>query len=84
MPSAVDKRRLKDGQEALELGTDLPTDLGELQTLRDQLHDGVAALQSTDDLGSEAANQAAWDDMLELQRRYDRVVKKIKKLEKKS
>ena len=67
MPSAVDKRRLKDGQEALELGTDLPTDLGELQTLRDQLHDGVAALQSTDDLGSEAANQAAWDDMLELQ-----------------
>lgn len=84
MPSAVDKRRLKDGQEALELGTDLPTDLGELQTLRDQLHDGVAALQSTDDLGSEAANQAAWDDMLELQKRYQRVVKKIKKLEKKS
>ena len=84
MPSAVDKRRLKDGQEALELGTDLPTDLGELQTLRDQLHDGVAALQSTDDLGSEAANQAAWDDMLELQQRYQRVVKKIKKLEKKS
>jgi len=84
MPSAVDKRRLKDGQEALELGPGLPTDLGELQTLRDQLHDGIAALQSTDDLGSEAENQAVWNDMLELQKRYDRVVKKIKKLEKKS
>ena len=84
MPSAVDKRRLKDGQEALELGTDLPTDLVELGVLRAELSTGICALQSLDDLGSEEANQRAWNDMLELQKRYQRVVKKIKKLEKKS
>lgn len=84
MASAVTRRRLDDGAEALGLGTDLPEDLPGLLELRGQLHDGIAALQSLDDLGSEAANQRAWDDMLELQKRYDRVVKKIKELEKKA
>lgn len=76
--SAVTKRRLRDGAEALELKTDpLPETLEELLELRDRLHDGIAALQSLDDLGSEFANQDAWDNMLALQHRHDLVKEKI-------
>jgi hypothetical protein len=82
MPSAVDKRRLNDGARALGRGKGLPSKLSELQDLKTELHDGIAALQSLDDLGSEEANKRAWDDMLELQKRYDRVVKRIAELKK--
>lgn len=79
--SAVTNRRLKDGATALEIPVDpLPTTVGELEVLRGQLHDGIAALQSLDDLGSEDANRDAYDDMLALQYRYDRVVRKIEGL----
>lgn len=82
--SAVTTRRLNDGATALALPVEtLPSTLGGLETMRDQLHDGIAALQSLDDLGSEDANQAAWDDMLALQSRYGRVVARIAELSKK-
>ena len=84
MTSARDRRRLNDGDEALGLGTKLPTKLRDLETLRDELHDGIVALQSLDDLGSDEDNQRAWNDMLELQKRYDLVSVKIKKFEKKT
>ena len=80
--SATTKRRLDDGARALDLGTNLPTKLVDLEHLLGSLHDGIAALQSLDDLGSDEANQAAWDDMLVLQKRYDLVEKQIKKLRK--
>lgn len=71
-------RRLNDGEEALSLQTKpLPDTLEKLQDLRGKLHDGIVALQSLDDLGSEDANQRAWDDMLELQSRYTQVEAKI-------
>lgn len=75
---------MRDGAEALELGDKLPTDLIELGVLRAELSAGICALQSLDDLGSAEANQAAWDDMTTLQKRYQRVMKRIKKLEKKA
>jgi hypothetical protein len=65
--SPVTSRRLGDGQRAILL--EMPKDdIRALVRYRDELHAGIAALQSLDDLGSEQANQAAWDDMLELQK----------------
>ena len=78
--SLVTKRRLRDGAEAMNLEVRTDVGLDQLIDLRNQLHDGIAALQSLDDLGSEEANQRAWDDMLELQKRYAKVEKQIKKL----
>jgi hypothetical protein len=80
--SAVTRRRLNDGQQALETSKNpLPESIQGLTELRNQLHDGIAALQSLDDLGSEQANQQAWDDMIALQVRYDEVTTKLKELE---
>lgn len=80
MPSAVDQRRLGDGARAKARGEELPDKLNDLISLRDELHSAICALQSLDDLGSEQANQAAWDDMTLLQKRYDKVVARIKNL----
>jgi hypothetical protein len=77
MPTKIDKRRLQDGEKASSL-TEPQTE----QEIRQQLEilaDGIRALQSLDDLGSEAANDAAWEDMLALQRKYDRLKKKLPK-----
>jgi len=82
MPSAVDKRRLDDGARAKARGEANPDNLNDLISLRDELHSAICALQSLDDLGSEEANQAAWDDMTLLQGRYDKVVSRIKELKK--
>jgi len=78
--SSVTTRRLGDGQRALKLEVPTSEDLHALRQYRDELHAGIAALQSLDDLGNEQANQDAWNDMLELQRRYTNVVTKIKEL----
>lgn len=84
----VTKRRLSDGERAMELSSEefVPSDsdLRGLEALRDDLHTGIVALQSLDDLGSEEANQAAWNDMLELQRRHKLVTDKIDALKGKS
>jgi hypothetical protein len=46
-----------------------------------ELTDAIAAMQSLDDLGSPEANQKAWDDMLELQKRHEKLRKEIDELE---
>lgn len=76
-PSRIDRRRLKDGEEASNLPE--PTTEAQIREQLSILSDGIAALQSTDDLGSPEANQAAWDDMLALQAKYDRLKKKLEK-----
>jgi len=78
MPSQVDRRRLRDGAEALSLSE--PQTLKEMERTLQALWDGAVALQSTDDMGSPEANQQVWNDMLELQRRAEALEKKIKEL----
>jgi hypothetical protein len=78
--SSVTTRRLGDGERALKRPFPTTDNKNELRAYRDEIHAGIAALQSLDNLGSEQANQAAWDDMLELQKRYSQVVEKINEL----
>lgn len=80
MPNQIDRRRLRDGAEALALPE--PQTLEEMETQLQALWDGAVALQSTDDMGSPEANEAVWNDMLELQRRAQALEKKIKELKK--
>lgn len=78
MSSQVDRRRLKDGAEAMALSE--PQTLEEMERTLQALWQGAVALQSTDDMGSPEANEAVWNDMLELQRRAQALEKKIKQL----
>lgn len=80
MPSQVDRRRLRDGAEALALPE--PKNLKEMEAQLQALWGGAVALQSTDDMGSPEANEAVWNDMLELQRRAEALQKKIDQLKK--
>src|SRR5947199_3625007 len=50
MSSPIDRRRLRDGTRAT--GLPEPRTKAEAKAIIEQLHDGDAALQSTDDLGS--------------------------------
>ncbi|OGM96449.1 MAG: hypothetical protein A3B86_03270 [Candidatus Yanofskybacteria bacterium RIFCSPHIGHO2_02_FULL_38_22b] len=81
MTSRVDRRRLRDGAEALAMSE--PQTLEEMERTLQNLWDGAVALQSTDDQGSPEANEAVWNNMLELQRRAEALEKKIKQLKKK-
>ena len=81
MPSQVDRRRLRDGAEALALPE--PKTLEEMEAQLQILWDGAVALQSTDDLGSLEANQQTWNDMLELQRRAHDLERKILQIKRK-
>ena len=78
MPSQVDRRRLRDGAEALALSE--PQTLEAMEKTLQALWQGAVALQSTDDMGSTEANKAVWNDMLELQRRAEALEKKIKQI----
>jgi len=70
MPSKVDQRRLRDGARGLALSTDLKSlSVEELQALYNELYDAACAMQSLDDLGSPEANDRAWKEMQELDRR---------------
>lgn len=42
-----------------------------------QTEDAIAAGQSLDDLGDPEANQTAWDNVLLLQERYDRLKRRM-------
>lgn len=77
----TNERRLRTALKAFALTIDLSADLPELYAMRDTLSDGIRALQSLDDLGTPAANDQAWNDMLELQRRRDTVIARIVELE---
>jgi hypothetical protein len=79
MPTPVDRRRLRDGAEALALPE--PRTLDEMKAQLQALMDGAVALQSTDDMGSPEANERVWKDMMELQRRHEALKRRIEKLE---
>ena len=78
MTTAIDRRRLNDGDEAM--GLSQPETVEELEAYISQLGDGIAALQSLDDLGSEEANNRAWEDARELCRRHTEAKKKLAEL----
>lgn len=69
-PSLVDQRRLRDGAAAMALGE--PRTRAELEATITSIEDGIRALQSTDDLGTDEENEACWQDMLTLERRLER------------
>ena len=81
MPNSTDQRRLNDGARAKALSE--PKNLKEMKEQLSIIFDGMLALQSLDDLGSPEANQQAWDDMTELQIRYDALKSKVEELESK-
>ena len=81
MPHPTDQRRLNDGARAMALSE--PKNLKEMEEQLRVIYDGALALQSMDDLGSPEANQRAWDDMIELQRRGDALRKKIEQIKNK-
>jgi len=68
MPSAVDLRRLRDGARALEMSVEPGKTADEIRGQIRAVHDGLAALQSLDDLGPEA-NAKAYADEQELWKR---------------
>ena len=77
----TDKDRLRDGARALDtLSEPEPDTLEDLKERLRVVMDGALALQSTDDLGSAEANEAAWNDMLRLQKAGDEIREKIKAL----
>ena len=58
------------------MGLGEPKTIEEARHALEDLYDGICALQSLDDLGSEAANDAAWNDMLELDKRAKNIKEK--------
>lgn len=52
MPSPIDQRRLRDGELALTIPS--PTTIEETRRQISAFRDGIAGLQSLDDLGSDA------------------------------
>lgn len=60
-PSMIDQRRLRDGAAALEASSREGKTADEIRRQIELIHDGIAALQSLDDLGPEA-NERAYQD----------------------
>lgn len=54
MPSPIDQRRLRDGASALEVSARQPETIDEARQQISTVYDGIAALQSLDDLGADA------------------------------
>ncbi len=78
MPTRLDQRRLNDGAGAAALRE--PKTVKEIKEQIETISDGIRALQSLDDLGSKEANDAAWNQMLELQKKEDDLKKKLQAL----
>jgi hypothetical protein len=76
LPTARDRERLAIAARVLLLGE--PETLEEVRLQLDDLHDAICALQSTDNLGSLAANQKASVDMFHLQEKYERLKKRLR------
>lgn len=74
-----DSRRLRDVVGALEASE--PEDLGALRAHVGRLFDACLAAQSLDDLGSDAANDAAWDNYKTLSARYEAAKKRLDELD---
>lgn len=62
MPNASDQRRLRDGARALDVSAQPATNPDEILRQLGAVHEGIAALQSLDDLGPEANAKAAHDE----------------------
>jgi hypothetical protein len=80
MPSSIDQRRLRTGAAVLHTTVETPSTIEGLRQQLDALHDGIAALQSLDDLG-EVANAKASADMQTLLARYTACRKRLLQLE---
>lgn len=80
MATAIDQRRLRDGATALEV-SDLPAEtITEIRSQLEVVGAGIAALQSFDDLGPVANDQAARDEQ-ELWKRRKVLEQRLKELE---
>lgn len=79
-PSTIDQRRLRDGVRALDVSSRVPETLDEVRSQLEIVHDGIAALQSLDDLGEEA-NESAERDQQELWKRMKVLDARLKDLE---
>jgi len=77
MPSAVDRRRLRDGAHALEVSSHAPQTGDDVRAQIAVISDGIAALQSLDDLGPEANACAARDEQ-ELWKRLKALEQRLK------
>ena len=77
-PTSRDRERLKRGAQALAL--DEPKTNRQVLEQLDVLHTGIAALQSMDDLGSDAANRRAMRDIGVLIKKHDRLQKRAAKI----
>jgi hypothetical protein len=73
-PSAIDRRRLRDGAAASGLGE--PQTREEVKEQLQQLADGIRAMQSLDDLGPEE-NARVWSEMTALGKKYDQLKVKL-------
>jgi hypothetical protein len=80
MPSAIDQRRLRDGALALEASGQTAETADEVRRQISVVHDGIAALQSLDDLGVEANERASRDEQ-ELWKRMKVLEQRLKDLE---
>jgi hypothetical protein len=79
-PSAVDTRRLKDGATALDVSSRPAGTPAEIRAQLEVIHDGIAALQSLDDLGPEG-NAKAQRDEEELWKRMKELEQRLQDLE---
>jgi len=82
MPSPIDQRRLRDGARALEVSSTLPATVTEARVQLETVGEGLAALQSLDDLGPTANDQASRDER-ELWKRHEAIVQRLRQLEQK-
>lgn len=71
-PTPEDLLRLQQGDEALAL--DDPTTPEEAAQYLQIVRDGIIALQSVQDLGSDRANDLAWRNLQTLEAKYRRLL----------
>ena len=79
-PSAIDQRRLRDGASALEVSSQAAETIEEVRRQLGVVHDGIAAMQSLDDLGPEANERASRDEQ-ELWKRLKTLEQRLALLE---
>lgn len=79
-PSAIDRRRLNDGAAALERSAQRPETIAEVRVQLSIVGEGIAALQSLDDLGP-GGNARAMRDQEELWARHRALKKQLVELE---
>jgi hypothetical protein len=75
-PSAIDQRRLQDGERAITSTEQLPGTLDEVKQQLAYVGDAIAALQSLDDLGPEANERASRDQQI-LWQRYNALEQRL-------